>query len=124
MAGDEDTAEEASPIFGAPSDNTTLTHVLRTCAANGFGADLRPVGHDGLVHCPACGNESPIEDFTEVAQRRMEGASDPADMLIVVAGRCPVCGTGGAVALSYGPEAGERDSDVVLHLPPVHPTVS
>jgi hypothetical protein len=36
--------------------------------------------------------------------RRLEGASDPADMLAVFALTCPRCGTAGTLTLNYGPE--------------------
>ncbi|MEP6625457.1 MAG: hypothetical protein ABJC79_13510 [Acidimicrobiia bacterium] len=37
--------------------------------------------------------------------RRLEGASDPADMLAVLALTCPNCATMGTLTLNYGPES-------------------
>jgi hypothetical protein len=49
--------------------------------------------------------------------RRTEGASDPDDMLAVVALTCPRCQTRAAAVLGYGPEAAEDDADVLRTLP-------
>jgi hypothetical protein len=48
--------------------------------------------------------------------RRMEGASDPADMMAVVALECGVCGASGTMVLGYGPTASDVDSDVLRAL--------
>ena len=48
--------------------------------------------------------------------RRLEGASDPDDMLAVVALACPACGTQGTVVLGFGPNATAEDSDVLKAL--------
>jgi len=48
--------------------------------------------------------------------RRLEGASDPDDMLAVVALTCPACGTDGTVVLGYGPNGTAEDGDVLKAL--------
>lgn len=48
--------------------------------------------------------------------RRLEGASDPDDMLAVVAVQCPECGRRGTVTLGYGPAASPPDGDVLRAL--------
>ena len=45
-------------------------------------------------------------------RRRLEGASDPDDMISVVAVTCPRCGTGGTLVLKYGPTAPENEAAV------------
>jgi hypothetical protein len=35
----------------------------------------------------------------------LEGASDPDDMMTVIAARCPHCGVAGTLVLGYGPNA-------------------
>src|SRR6187401_2549475 len=40
---------------------------------------------------------------------RVEGASDPADMAMVLPVRCPHCDTTGALVVRYGPEASEDE---------------
>jgi hypothetical protein len=48
--------------------------------------------------------------------RRLEGASDPDDMLAVVALECGVCGVSGTMVLGYGPAASDIDGDVLRAL--------
>ena len=47
----------------------------------------------------------------------MEGASDPADMLAVMAAACPTCGDRSVLVVHYGPTAGPADADVLAALP-------
>jgi hypothetical protein len=47
---------------------------------------------------------------------RLEGASDPDDMVAVAALRCPSCKTRGTLVLSYGPETSAVDADVLCCL--------
>ena len=46
----------------------------------------------------------------------LEGASDPDDMILVIAASCPVCSTGGTVVLGYGPNASPEDADLIVAL--------
>jgi hypothetical protein len=48
--------------------------------------------------------------------RRLEGASDPADMVAIVAVTCPRCGNQGTAVLAFGPAASAEDSDVLAVL--------
>ena len=48
--------------------------------------------------------------------RRLEGASDPAEMMAVVAITCPRCEARGVLVLGYGPAAAVEDSDVLRAL--------
>ena len=112
---DEDRPD--APASGPPGDDRTLRSVLAELADDGYDVDFEPVGTDGEVRCQACQTASAADTFDEVSEHRLEGASDPADMMIVVAGRCPACGRGGAMTLRYGPEAGEADSAVIGLLP-------
>jgi hypothetical protein len=96
---------------GAPGDNTTLTHVLAYYEHAGFTGVFELEG-PGL-RCTACGATSPPGEFAMHSLRRLEGASDPDDMLAVVAVTCPACATPGVVVLMYGPEATRLESDVL-----------
>ncbi len=71
---------------------------------------------DGCVHCFTCGREFPASSVDASAARRLEGVSDPADMLLVVAVTCPHCGASGALTLNYGPEATLEDAEVLRAL--------
>jgi hypothetical protein len=105
---------------GVPSDNDSLTGVLRDLASDGFGASYRParerVEGRAAVVCGACGRSTPAADLEVVAERRMEGASEPDEMLLAVAAPCPACGAGGVIVLGYGPNASVEDSDIVVAL--------
>lgn len=68
------------------------------------------------VHCFTCRREFAGASIDASAARRLEGASDPADMLLVVAVACPHCGASGALTLNYGPEATLEDAEVLRAL--------
>ncbi|MCU1358195.1 MAG: hypothetical protein JWM89_3613 [Acidimicrobiales bacterium] len=112
----DDRVDGHAQVAGAPSDNTTLVVVLADARAAGFVADFRPVGESGAVRCSSCRSDSAAGAFRELAERRLEGASDPDDMLLLVTGRCPACDAAGVMTLSYGPAAGESDAAVVAAL--------
>ncbi len=97
-------------------DPSSMFEILQTFQADGYGIDLFAI-EGGSIRCGACGTESPAAGYDVAELRRMEGASDPADMAAVVAAACPSCGAGGAMVLMYGPEAGPADSDVLAALP-------
>lgn len=103
-------------IPGVPSDNTAEQAVLIALAEEGFTTELwsKP---GGRILCGACHTTSPASAFEVGMQRRLEGASDPADMQLVVGATCPSCGARGVLSLHYGPTAGEDDADVLVALP-------
>ena len=76
----------------------------------------------GVIRCFSCQHEFSPVDATVETFRRLEGASDPDDMLAVLPVTCPECATRGTLVLSYGPEASIEDSEVLQALPdPEHP---
>jgi hypothetical protein len=82
------------------TEATTLTEVL-----DGYSA----AGYDGSFTVVAvAAGEAPMASL-----RRLEGASDPDDMLAVVALTCPRCGNQGTVVLGFGPSATSEDGDVL-----------
>jgi hypothetical protein len=101
---------------GAPSDYDTLQGVLAALADDGWSGEADAV-EGGSVRWRACGHEAPATEVQVASTRRMEGASDPDDMLAVLAVPCPVCGAKAALVLHYGPTAGPADADVLAALP-------
>ena len=103
---------------GVPSDNTTLQEVLRQLAADGWAEDLwlleAPDVEPALVCCRHCGHRCQPEELPVDRTRRLEGASDPADMLMVLAVTCPSCRARGTLVARYGPEAGVHDDALLL----------
>lgn len=100
------------PVPGAPSDNTTLSAIIDGFTADGFTEDLF-VTQEGMVRCGVCHRDMPPGDLVLEGLRRVEGASDPADMAAVLALACNHCGSRGTVVIRFGPEAGPED-DAVL----------
>lgn len=98
----------------------TLRRVLDDLAGRGFGGQM--ASHEGgRVRCLTCRGDSDAAALEVHAIERLEGASDPDDMLAVVAARCPRCGTGGTLVLGYGPDASVDDADVLAALPETGP---
>jgi hypothetical protein len=103
------------PVPGAPSDNTTVSVVLADLAEDGWDGSFTPL-EDGRLRCNTCREELAPHEAEIHALRRLEGASDPADMVAVVSLRCPRCGARGSMVLGYGPDASAEDSDVLSAL--------
>jgi hypothetical protein len=99
----------------APDDNTTLTEVLDLYSTGGF-AGYFGVTDDGLVECHSCGTISPPSSVKMHSLRRLEGASDPDDMLAVAAISCPECNTRGTLTMMFGPMASIGDVTVLSGL--------
>lgn len=117
VAGPRDCGPEA--IAGG---TRTITSVLAKLEDAGYTGQLRPVdGH--RIECITCGTTSEAADYDVGHFERLEGASDPDDMLAVIGATCTACGTLATVALTYGPEADHDDAQLLLALPEpdVHP---
>ncbi len=105
----------------APSDSTTLVEVIGGYRSDGFAADFyveaEEVGSGAVsVTCGECGRAADPSRVVMHSMRRLEGASDPDDMLAVVAVTCPTCGAQGTAVLGYGPMASAEDGAVLAAL--------
>ena len=100
---------------GVPSDNTTLVEVLERYDASGFTCQFG-VTDDAELRCFTCHNTVRPEEVELVSLRRMEGASDPDDMLAIAALRCPRCDAQGTITLGYGPDSAAEESELLLRL--------
>jgi hypothetical protein len=103
-----------TPSPDMPTD-TPLLRVLRSLEASGHTGQFRAV-EGGDVECLTCHATTPATDVEADDVTRLEGASDPADMLMVVPLRCPACQTLGTLVVGYGPESSPEDSDVLVAL--------
>jgi hypothetical protein len=103
------------PEPGAPSDNTTLVEILEALRTDGYDGDF-DVRDGAVLRCRQCGAELPAATVGAERIRRLEGASDPADMAAVLALRCTECGTRGTAVVRFGPEADEADAAVLSAL--------
>jgi hypothetical protein len=102
------------PQAGA-QDAQTLTTVLRTLDSAGYKGQFK-VQEFGALQCLTCREEFKAEEAAVASMRRLEGASDPADMLAVAALTCPKCAALGSLVLSYGPDASLEESQVLVSL--------
>jgi hypothetical protein len=100
-----------SPTTGAPHDGTTLTEVLIGYADAGFDGTFTAC-EQASIECNSCSAISPASLFQMASLRRLEGASDPDDMMSVVAITCPACRRDGVLVLGFGPTATAEDSDI------------
>jgi len=99
----------------AGSSPTTLSGVLEAYVTAGFFGSFTTL-EGARLECHECGEIMPAASLTMTSLRRLEGASDPDDMLAVVALACPRCGTQGTLVLGYGPAASPEDGDVLAAL--------
>ena len=98
-------------VMGNGSDRTIL-EVLGDLEARGFTGQFMP--RDGAqVECVTCHKLSPADETVLRDLERLEGASDPDDMVAVVGLQCPHCGARGTAVLTYGPEAPLLDAEVL-----------
>jgi hypothetical protein len=102
------------PEPGVAKD-VTLLEVLAAFAADGFTDDFL-VDDDGWLCCRVCGTCVPPDRAAVEGTRRVEGASDPADMAAVLACRCDACGSRGTVIVRFGPEAEPEHAALLTHL--------
>jgi hypothetical protein len=106
---------EAGAADGVPSDNTTLVEVLAAFEADGFSGQFSAT-EDGKLRCYSCHRDLRPSRAEIVATRRLEGASDPDDMLMVLALNCPHCASAGTAVIAYGPESTPGESELLLGL--------
>jgi len=106
----------STPEEGVPADEgSTLQDVIAAYEAEGYVASFG-VTPEGELRCGACSATFDPASASMASLRRMEGASDPDDMLAVVAVGCPACGAKGTATLGYGPAASPEDGDVLRAL--------
>jgi len=97
---------------GAP-DGLTLLEVMDALEAEGYTGQFA-AREGSIVECMTCKQTTPANEMVgEHRLFRLEGESDPDDMVAVAALRCPKCGTRGTLVLSYGPESSAVDADVL-----------
>ena len=107
-------------LEGIARGASTILEVLQAFDQSGFVGQFAARG-DGKIECMSC-HELSAASATGVLQlRRLEGASDPDDMLALAALVCPQCSTRGSLILNYGPSASPEDAAVLSGLEPPPP---
>jgi hypothetical protein len=94
---------------------STITEVLESYAQGGFTSSF-VVTEESELECLECENVTSANRFSMSSLRRLEGASDPADMIAVVAITCPICRSRGTTILGFGPNATVQDAEVLTEL--------
>jgi hypothetical protein len=103
------------PLAGVARDATSILAVVQAFEREGYTAQFAVREH-GRIECLACRHMIDPGD-TEIDHfRRMEGASDPDDMLVLAALTCPRCHERGTLVLAFGPMAPQADMDVLVRL--------
>lgn len=97
-----------------PAD-PSLVDVLAELDADGWSGQTMPL-EGGRIRCLTCREEFGAEEVSADHVRRLEGVSDPGDMVIVVPVPCPNCATKAVLVAHFGPDASPEDSDVVAAL--------
>jgi hypothetical protein len=105
----------SGPRADAPGDAQTLAGILRVLGDEGYTGQFG-ARDGGRAVCFTCRREYPAAELAVETLRRLEGASDPDDMLVVAPATCPRCGARGSLILHYGPEAPTEESEVLLAL--------
>lgn len=99
-----------------PPTPATLTEVVDAAKRAGFTTDFATTP-GSKVRCDACGHESDPADVSRAWMHRLEGTSDPDELVTVSALRCPSCGAQGLLVLPFGPGADDVEGDVSRRLP-------
>lgn len=123
--------ESAADVAGGPSvpppddhdddeyahGATTLAELLHRAEREGVDGEFERVGDEGRLRCSHCGQVVAASGVDRIWSRRLEGASDPDDMLHVSALRCPECGGAGVFVAHFGPAADPGEARVLQELP-------
>ena len=107
-------------LDGVARGAETLLEVLARFTEQGWSSQFAARA-GGIVECESCRHPMPAVEVPVLELRRLEGASDPDDMLAVVAVECANCGLRGSLVLNYGPTATEEDASVLLGLGDARP---
>ena len=102
-------------LDGVARGAETLLDVLARYTSHGWSSQFAARA-GGTIECESCHHSVAAPDAPVLELRRLEGASDPDDMLAVVAVECPNCGLRGSLVLNYGPTATVEDSAVLVGL--------
>lgn len=96
----------------APQGATTLLETYDALRDVGYTGQL--IAREGpSILCTSCNSQTPIADWSLDGARRIEGASDPADLNLVTWAACPRCRQRGVLTLGYGPNASVEDAAVL-----------
>jgi len=116
----DDDAAEATESMTAT--DAPLIDVLNRFHRAGWSANHLATP-DGCVRCGNCNTTSAAGSITIDAKHRLEGASDPQDMMYVFGFSCPTCHTRGVIVAGFGPAASEQDQQLIAALGDDHDAI-
>jgi hypothetical protein len=96
--------------------DVTLVDVLRELSDSGYTSDFFVDEDEGSLCCGTCRACQQAGNVRLDGLRRLEGASDPADMAAVLAITCSDCGQQGTAVVRYGPEATPGEATLLREL--------
>jgi len=108
-------SEAGTPQPNAAQDAQTITEAIRALEADGYTGQFRAV-EGAAVQCLTCREPSPAASIAVEKLARLEGPTDPSDMVAVAALTCPRCSARGTLLLGYGPEATLEDAEALQAL--------
>jgi hypothetical protein len=104
--------DETSTTQGRSPSPETLADVIAAKRALGYEASFTVLA-GAQVLCLSCKGMSNASDCTLLDAARLEGASDPADEILVACFACPRCDVRGTAVLGYGPLAPLEHSEAL-----------
>lgn len=99
--------DSATMTFGQ-----TIEDALRHLRERGYTGSLSVVG-PGKLKCEACLATMDARRASFERTYRIEGASDPADEVIVLAVACPACSAKASLVLHFGIGASPEEASVI-----------
>jgi hypothetical protein len=121
---DESAAQAAAKKIGGDNpdlpEDTALASVQGVLAGEGYSGQFIS-STEARVLCTRCRSLLAAAWLRADDVTRLEGASDPADQMVVIPLTCPVCGQRGTLVMNFGPEMGPEDGDV-FNAMPRHPS--
>lgn len=104
---------------GGETGGMTIKDAMREYEHLGYSGQFAPRS-EGMIECLTCHDKVPAEKVQRTALRRVEGSSDPDDMVSINALICPSCGAKGTAVFKYGPAATPEEGEAMQRLNAVH----
>ena len=109
-------SSDHATVSHAHSGDTPLLDVVEQLEQDGIAGQFTCV-EGALVKCLTCRKTMDASSLPADEMTRLEGESDPSDMMMVVPVSCPHCGAKGPLVLKFGPESSPEEADVLAALP-------
>jgi hypothetical protein len=92
-----------------------MVEVIDRLEAEGYTTQFA-AREGGTIQCLTCRDSFAPDEAGTAELRRVEGASDPADMAAIGAVTCPRCDARGTLVLKFGPDATPEEDDALRAL--------